>query len=365
MKSFKFLKPVLQSAAITLVSVIGLSLGLGAKASAACVQYDPNATTPTTPVFNNICNVPQGIGNEPDFVRVRQSSNGNNEDNQNNPAYVDTLNAACNANDQFDVWTYVHNNAVSAFNNNGSGTAVAHNVNLHLTAPLNTTNDKFTFSSSVSASNAAGVQDSATLNCNGKPVQLTLVPTSVHIYSQQYNWHDLPDSSVNSTFPIGSPNLGSGDQWGCWEYRIVVVYSVKVTQPQVQVQDVVCSLLELSVVDQKGRKVHAKVTGQATNTTISGYSISWGDGTSNNVQESDHTFSKDGTYTVTGNVTAQVNGQDKTATSDNCKKQVTFSPTAPPVLPNTGSGDIVGIFSLVTVAGALAHRYLLGRKSSL
>lgn len=40
----------------------------------------------------------------------------------------------------------------------------------------------------------------------------------------------------------------------------------------------------------------------------------------------------------------------------------TPTPTRPTSLPSTGPGDVAGIFASVTVAGALAHRYILSRR---
>ncbi len=374
-----------------------VALGLGGHASAACTQYDPNSSI-QTPVFNNFCGVPNGVGDEPDFVRIRQSANGNNEDNQNNPDYTNAVTAACNTGEKFDVRTYVHNNAASGFNNNGAGTSIAKNVTLNMTAPLNTTNTTFPFMSSISASNAAGVQDSATLSCGSKQVKLTLVPSSVHIYSQQYNWNGLPDSAVNGTTRLGSPVLGSGDVWGCWEYRIVVVYTVTVTEvpPVVVPSTGECKAIEDFVIDTKSRKVSLKVNGNVSNAQIVGYKIDWGDQSTPSDKQSDsHVYAKDGTYNIVASVIVKfADGHTETKTAPACNLPVTIAqqkenctkpgkenlpadspeckvtttttppttPTKPVVLPNTGAGNVVGIFGAVTIAGAFVHRFVLSRR---
>src|SRR5581483_7076326 len=295
--------------AVAVVSALALVGGVKhASADANCVPYNPN-TIFKTPIFNHYCDVPNGVGDEPDFVRVRQDMNGNNEDNQNNPLYTGgTLNAACNDGDIYDVWTYVHNDAASAYNDNGNGSAVAHNVNMALTAnKINQTGSSFMFSSSVSASDAAGVQDNTTLNCGSKTVKLTLVPNTVHTYSQQYNWHNLADSSVNSTFKIGSPNLGSGVQWGCAEYRIVVVYTVKVenvTPPPAPVYS--CDMLTLTADANTARRFDASVTYTAKNgATFKSATFDWGDGSKQTVNgtTNSHTYAADNTYIVSATVT--------------------------------------------------------------
>lgn len=363
----KFFNKVIAGGLAAIMALFVMAVIGTGRVSAACNQYDPNATTPTTPVFNNICNVPNGVGNEPDFVRIRKSTNGNNEDNQNNPTYANSLSDACVAGSKYDVWTYIHNNAVSGYNDNGAGSAVAHNVMLAMTAPLGTTNTNFNFMSAVSASNAAGVQDTATLNCGTHSVKLTLVPTTVHIYSQQYNWNNLPDSAVNGTTKIGSPTLGSGDQWGCWEYRVVVVYQVTVneipTPPTPSTGS--CKAVDVTT-DNASRKVSVKVNGEVSNAQIIGYQIDFGDGMVVNQQTATHTYAKDGTYVIVTRVQVKfADGHTEWLTSTACTKQVTFknnvpvtpvTPTTPSELPNTGAGDILGIFAATTIAGAFVHR---------
>lgn len=354
-------------------------IGLG-HASAACVQYDANATTPTTPVFNNICGVPNGIGDEPDFVRVRKSTNGNNIDNINNPKYTNVVTDDCKAGNKYDVWTYVHNNAVSAYNDNGAGSAVAHNTMLALSAALNATNTNFNFMSSVSASNATGVQDNATLNCGSHQVKLTLVPSTVHMYSQQFNWQNLADGTVNSTTKIGSPTQGSGDLWGCWEYRIVVVYQVTVSEPPVIQKPSTASCKAVDVTISDGRKLKVNVTGQVDNAQIIGYEIDFDDGTKVNQQTAEHTYAKDGTYNVVSKVQAKfADGHTEWLTAVDCTKKVVIKspeppvttvkpvppvPTVPEKLPDTGVGNIVGIFTGVSMVGAVMHKRFMVRKAA-
>lgn len=239
---FKKALSVGAGAAVALSAALAVSLA-GNASAIACYQYDPsgNFQTSQTPVFNNICGITstlsstQGsypLGDEPNFVRIRPNTSGSPL-GANNPPLVNSLSASCNNGDKFDVWTYIHNDAMSAFNNNGSGSAVAHDVSLATTAPVNTTNSSFIFGSTVSASNAASVSDTASLDCNGKQVQLTLVPGSVHFNNDlsQTSFGNLSDSVVNGSTPVGSPGpMSTGTQWGCWEFRIVVVYTVTVQQ---------------------------------------------------------------------------------------------------------------------------------------
>ena len=243
------LRKLARSLAVTLVATIGLGLipAVTFAAQPPCFQYSSsgNFTTQATPVFNDICGdttqLPSStgsytFGNESDFVRIRPDTSGDVTSYTNNPALVtNQLSASCNSGDKFDVWTYIHNDALSQDNNNGTGSAVAKNVQLDLSAPnLNKTEVSFPFTGTVSADNAAAtVTDSVSLVCNGQAMELTLVPGSVHYTTDvaSTNFNSLPDSAVNSTFQIGNPVWGNGIQWGCYNYRVVVVYQVQLQAP--------------------------------------------------------------------------------------------------------------------------------------
>lgn len=216
-----------------------------------CFQYNSSGDffTSYTPVFNDICNDPTGInslsgpvplGNESNFVRIRQDVSGVDTSNATNPPLqIGSLTNVCTPGSKFDVWTYIHNDAVSQYNNNGSGSAVAKNAQLNISAPgVGTNNTSFNFTSTVSADNAAAtVSDTASLVCsNAQQVKLTLVPSSVNytLNVASPTWTTLPDSAINSTTNIGNPIFPQpgqvGYQWGCYNYRIVVVYQVAVSQ---------------------------------------------------------------------------------------------------------------------------------------
>ena len=228
----KLLNRLSFAATATVLSLAALTLGLSGNAYAACFVYNQNGfSTSATPVFNNICGVPEGIGNESSFVRIRKDLNGDDTNNTVNPAYtVGTLTSSCKTGTKYDVWNYLHNNAYTQDNNNGTGSAVAHDVMSTMTAPINTTSTSFKFGDTVTANNALPVSDQVNLNCGSDKVTLKLVPNSIHIFSSPYgsNWLNLPNNTLNSPLKLGSPVMGSGDMWGCWNYRIVVVYQVTV-----------------------------------------------------------------------------------------------------------------------------------------
>jgi len=135
-----------------------------------------------------------------------------------------------------------------------------------------------------------------------------------------------------------------------------------------------CDLLNLTQGDN--RSVTASVNYTAQNgAKFKTITLDWGDGSTpltTNKTTAAYQYAKDGTYTVTAKVLFSVNGSDKYA-PDNaaCVKQVTFTTPTPPVtppttppseLPNTGAGNVIGIFAGVVTVSALSYRLLLGRK---
>jgi hypothetical protein len=376
-------------------TILGLSaamlLSFGGAAQADCYQYNPNGfTTSSTPVFNNICGAPEGVNNESDFVRLRQSTNGNDIDNVNNPAYtVGSLSAACNTGDKFDVWNYLHNDASQDDNDNGTGSAIAHDVKTDMTAPLGSTNNSFTFGDTVTASNAATVQDSATLNCGSQQVKLTLVPSSVHIYSIPYAaWENMSDSTLNTPTSIGSPSMGSGDMWGCWNYRMVIVYEVTVQRitPTPPPVTFACTDLGLTAEDNRTVKISNFTTTQS-GTDFAYAVIDWDDQTPNLTTTTansspvgqTHQYANNGTYVITATAYF-TNGSS--ATSPACTQQALFTGTTPPTitppttttttttpppaaptaLVNTGPGSVLGLFAATTLGGAAYYRRMLARR---
>jgi hypothetical protein len=346
-----------------------------AAVSAAQIDYnDPNNRPITHARFNAYTNVP-AVGNEADFVKLRKSS-GDPTVSANASPFSDPLNDPCAVGQKFDVRTYVHNSANTEFNDNGNGTAVAKNVNVAMQAQLGVTKKSFTFSSTISASNAASVTDTATLNC-GSDVQLKLVPTSVKVYSKNTGWTGGADSAVNGSLAIGSRTAGSGIVWGCWDDRVLVIYMVEVVKaPENPVYT--CDLLTVTKISDRRYKFDVKYTAR-NGATFKEVRYNYGDGQTGTSAE--HTFEKDGTYNVVATAVFTVNGQERTATSDACAKQVTVTPKncpipgkenlpvdspeckeTPTVLPETGAAGLAGIFAAVSAAGAGAHQFVIRRR---
>ncbi len=380
---------------VALFTTVGI---LNTQVSADCYQYTTTKTvvTSATPVFNNFCNVPYSIGNEANFVRIRQDINGNVMDNINNPAYSNGLTSNCATGTKFDIWNYLHNDASPNYNpdlNPSNPSAVAHNVKENLSASFGQ-NTQFSFSDTITASNATTVTDSTTLNCGNNKVQLSLVPGSVHIYSLQYSWNSLPDGTINNgPVQVGSPALGSGDMWGCWNYRIVIVYQVEVTAIPTVTVNPVCNLISLEANGMVAKL--DDVSYSSGSATVTGVTVNFGDGAANSIIKLTpaqvaalsatnpyvYTYTKPGNYTVQ----ATVNSSLGDVTSSTCT--TVLSPTTPPSTPpttppstppttpptktpttlvNTGPGSTIALFFGSTLVGTLGYGWFTKRsKASL
>lgn len=137
-----------------------------------------------------------------------------------------------------------------------------------------------------------------------------------------------------------------------------------------------CDLLDIRQGANRTVEITNFKTSASNGATFKNAVVSWGDNTdaltTNNVVGQSHTYAKDGTYTVSAVAHFSVDGADKSAGGAACSKEVTFttpgtpttpvSPTTPTQLPNTGVGDVLGIFAATTIAGAIAHKLLWGRR---
>lgn len=157
----------------------------------------------------------------------------------------------------------------------------------------------------------------------------------------------------------------------------------------------VCDSLSVQNISGRTYRFTAKatVTGGAT---ITQYMFNFGDNQNLNTTNTtvDHTYAKEGSYLAVLKVQVRANGQDVIAEGPACTKPITIhkencpipgkghlpkdSPdcketvvttvakttTTPTVLPNTGPGSVIGIFTGVSLAGSMAHRFFTGRRYS-
>lgn len=131
-----------------------------------------------------------------------------------------------------------------------------------------------------------------------------------------------------------------------------------------------CDLLTVTKIGD--RKYSYKVDYTAANgATVKSYTYDFGDGSTALTTDKnpvEYTYAKEGNFIAKVTVNFAVPGQgDKSATSAECAKPITIpttptTPAKPKELPKTGAGSVVGIFSAVSMAGAVAHRYFIGRR---
>lgn len=130
----------------------------------------------------------------------------------------------------------------------------------------------------------------------------------------------------------------------------------------------VCDMVELKKLG--GRKVSATVKYTANGATFKNATYNFGDGTTPLVSDKttvEHTYAKDGNYSVAVTLRFTVNGQERVVSGDKCAANISFAtpttPTTPTTLPKTGAGDVLGLFVATTFGGALMHRIVLNRRS--
>lgn len=311
-----FTKAMIAILALVILAGIGVAVNSGANAR---TQYQAGGTgTTSTPVFNEFYDVPGGVGDEADFVRVKPKAGGNG-------AYVNSLSDACMTGAAFTVRTYVHNGADPTFNE-GTATAIARDTVVAMNVEtFNQVQKNFDFTSTISSSNAASMTDSAELKC-AEDVILKLVPASVQTYSKPLGFQGAPDSSVNGTLRIGSRVQGSGDVYACWDDRVIVVYEVVVEKkPEVVLHPAVCEAL-LAVVLTNNQVRIDEVEYTANDAVVNNVTITYGDGNSEtlafNQLPKTHTYASAGSYDIRATLNTTFQGQAQPVTSEKCVKKV-------------------------------------------
>jgi hypothetical protein len=185
--------------------------------------------------------------------------------------------------------------------------------------------------------------------------------------------------SVIKTLPNGITTSGvnAGDLNG--STTEFVIFKAKVACPPVTpVVNLACTELGIVSVDRTTFDLTAKSSVQ--NANVTGYVFTTKDSNGNTVDNHSvstsalsttyrYSQSNVGTYTVSAIVNTD---KGSTAATAACTKQftVTAAPTTPAPtkatsLPNTGAGDVVGLFAGASAAGTAAHAIVTRRKRGL
>lgn len=345
--------------------VVGLSLAVSVAALLININGASAAVSPNGPIFNHFTNV-SGIGDEHDFLRIQKDDGSR----------VNTVDA-CDG--EVNMWLYVHNSQSDLYNGtNYDGVGVAHDTRVRVNIPSNESQNH-TLTGYVSANNAATVSDTANITCNGESTTLDFVAGSLtHNTNLPQGYTVTGDITSQAGVLITMNGQPGGTVPGCWDYRISLNFKVKVIKKETPPPSTgVCKVVAIDVLGN--RKVRASVTGQVDNAQIVGYEINWGDGKNSNKQTDEHQYAGDGTYRIVTKVQIKfADGSTEWVTSSGCTKDVTFKGEEPPIvvtppptvvtaskvttLPDTGAGDVLGLFMATTAAGAAAHRVFRTRK---
>lgn len=247
--------------------------------------------------------------------------------------------------------------------------------------------------------NTGNTQQNDVVIRDSLPPKMALVPGSTYLYNStnpngvKYNSDNItnggivignyaPGAGAYVTFEVTIPaesTLACGDT----EFRNVGVahpgnmneyYNTAITNvnKQCSTQPKAPTCNALTVTKKDGRNIEAKVTYTANGATLKTVTYNFGDGSTpltTDKTDVNYTYAKDGDYQVAASLLFSVNGKDQTVSSDQCAQTVSFTtpgtpttPTTPGQLPNTGAGNVIGLFAGASVLGAVGYRLFLSRR---
>jgi len=340
-----------------LVAVFGVAL---VPVVHAAVQFGPDRPTYTwnSPAdhitFNSITNNPDpSIGDERTFVSARDAASSD--------MLTYSKNLTVHDNEEVIVRVFYHNDAASNLN------LVANNTKVRVAVPSGSSTAPQT-AAYITADNATPslVWSTMDFSAGGQPFTMEYEPGTAQLWNQAQNGTALSDSIVTSGAQIGYDHI-DGKIPGCSQYSGYVTIKVRVHVPSTPQPVYSCDLLHVE--NQGNRTYKYSVDATAKNgASITGYNFNFGDSNSVNTTSNTttHTYAKDGTYTTTATVKFNVGGSEKTASCSQTIK-VSTSKTVTPVvsaaktLPNTGPGDVLGIFTGASAAGGVGH-FIVSRR---
>lgn len=181
------------------------------------------------PVFNSMTNNPT-LGDERNFVRVRTADT--------DETYTD--NVTLEVGKEYEIYTYLHNNAAANFNASGKGIATGVLLKTELPQQLSA-GEAGVVKSTITANNTnpRSVYDTAFLHATST-VYLRYVPNSATIHNAGSANGKILDA--DSLFGNGAVYAYYDSDWGlipgCNEYAGYVTYRIKVDQPDFTVDKV-------------------------------------------------------------------------------------------------------------------------------
>jgi hypothetical protein len=332
---------------------------------------------PTFITFNSFTDAPNpdapAGGDERAFFEVADGSSGN----QN--GFGDSL--SVQDGQSITLRVYIHNDANP--NLMGVDAATAHNVSVLVQLP-SATSPTNTATAFISSTNARPLQISDTLSfSSGSPVNVTLdrnSPISITKRTDNGAGDFATTTTTGVEFTDGNNfKVNLGDWPGGFNQHGVLSFTAIVHANTVQPVAFVCSSLTRANIDNTHSTFSATSNNTAAGATISSYNFTVKDSSgqvvanssvANNQPSAIYNFNQSapGTYTVSavvnsdkGNVNClsqQVTvGAPVTLSSSTTTTTPTTTTTA---LPNTGVGDVLGIFTGASAFGGAAH-YVIRR----
>lgn len=330
---------------------------------------------PTFITFNSFTDAPNpdapAGGDERAFFEVANGSSGQN-------GYGDSL--AVQDGQTITMRVYIHNDANP--NLMGVDAATAHNVSVLVQLP-STTSPTNTATAYISSTNARPLQISDTVSFSSSPpVNVTLDRNSPINITKRTN-NGAGDFATNTASGVEFTNgnnfkVNLGDWPGGFNQHGVLTFTAIVRTNVVQPTAFVCSSLLRSSIDNNHSTFTANSNNTAAGATVSSYNFTVKDSNGKVVDNSTvlgnsasavYNFNQTtpGTYTVSavansdkGNVNC-INQLVTVNAPATLSASTTTTPTTTTTLPNTGAGDILGIFSGASVFGGAAH-YVIRRQ---
>lgn len=242
-----------------------LALGAATILTGAAMAWGPERPTFTGEnpadyvTFNSITNNPK-VGDERNFVQIREAGVG---------TYVDEM--KLQSGKEYEISTYIHNNAKDRLNESGQGTAKDATMKIQAPSRLKV-GERGAITSIISASNAKpkSVWDDAFVTSD-TDIALRYVPGSARINSNgAVNGQVLPDSVFTTGALLGYDSL-NGVFPGCAKYAMFVTYKIKVDAPNFTIKKQVRKKGETTwqdkIVAKLGEEVDFLISYQNTGTT--------------------------------------------------------------------------------------------------
>ncbi|HEU5005283.1 MAG TPA: hypothetical protein VFT49_04370 [Candidatus Saccharimonadales bacterium] len=253
---------------------------------------------------------------------------------------------------------YFHNNAATFLGLSATNTQVK------IVLPSGSASTQ-TATAYISADNANPAQVWATAELtNAQPFSLTYEPGTAKLYTNYVNGIALSDNVVNGGTLVGS-NGPDGKVPGCAQFSGYVTIRAKVhVQP---VQQTFSATATASATASASAKATCPNTGASASATASASASATATATSN-VSQADAQSKAQNQAQQQANANAQAkakaDAQAKANASVNCSTPVTTTTSTPKptALPNTGAGDVVGLFSGISTVGAAGH-YIVNRRN--